>query len=338
MRVTVAVLAAIILHQISPGAHTFSSIPEAMKYHTFTSVITFVCLTLLPRTIAQDAPMGAPAAEDQNAGMENALRALAKTAENFVGAYNRKDAAAISALFTPGGEFVGSDGTVWVGRQVIEGSYKKLFAGEDVPRIALEALEVRFIAPGVAIENGLVHPTLGEEEHLRSFAYTVTHVQQADGSWLMASSRNLSEISSAAEQIEPLHWLVGQWTFEGDDGMRIDMVIRLDDGENYLLGEALVSNAEQSVQTTSLRIGWNPATASVYWWTFDSDGGNASGHGRCRSNLFIPDPHARWRFDGVEGNRTYAGGGGSAGSKLPVRAPCAGSAFPAALGGDRQTR
>jgi hypothetical protein len=129
----------------------------------------------------------------------------------------------------------------------------------------------------VAIEEGLVHLTLASEEPVQSVGYTVTHVKQADGTWLMASSSSLSEVSTPAEQIKPLHWMIGEWTLEGEDGMRIDMVIDLDGRENFLLGEALITDAGQAAQSTSLRIGWNPATSSVYWWTFDSEGGNASG-------------------------------------------------------------
>lgn len=235
--------------------------------------IALLCLASLADLKAQDTP----AVEEAESNLEEVFDSLGKAAENFVKAYNGKDAAAIAALFTPQGEITGTDGITLAGRQAIEQYYKDAFAYKDAPQIALEATDVTMAAPGMAIENGMLHLTLAEDEPVRSISYSVTHVKQADGSWLMASSRSISEVITPAEQIKPLHWLIGEWTLESEDGLRIDMALDLDDRGNYLLGEALVTDAEGGSNTTNLRIGWNPATSSVYWWTFDSEGGNSSG-------------------------------------------------------------
>jgi uncharacterized protein (TIGR02246 family) len=248
----------------------------SFHYHAMPAV-TLLCLIPLPGLQAQDAPSAPPAVENGRTDIEDAFESLGKAAGNFVKAFNDRDAAAISALFTPLGEIVGSDGETLAGRQAIEDYYLGLFAGDKVPRMALEASDVHLVAPGVAIEEGVVHLTVADDEPVRSIGYTVTHLRQAGGTWLMAASRSLSEVTAPSERIKPLHWMIGEWTLESEEGMRIDMVIDLDDHGNHLLGEALVTNAAEGSQTTSLRIGWNPATSSVYWWTFDSEGGNASG-------------------------------------------------------------
>ena len=151
----------------------------------------------------------------------------------------------------------------------------------------MEASTVHSIAPDVAIEEGLVHLTLADDEPVRSIRYNVAHVQQDDGSWLMASSRSSSEVTAPSELLKPLHWLIGEWTLESELGVRIDMVIDLDDRENFLLGEARVTDTMGDAQTISLRIGWNPATSSVYWWTFDSEGGNAAGPWMRRGDQWV---------------------------------------------------
>lgn len=249
--------------------------------------IALLCATSLPQLTAQAVPAETPAVEHAEAGIEDALDSLGKAAESFVGAFNDRDAAAIAALFTPLGQIVGSDGESLAGRQAIEDYHRSLFAGEKVPKIALEASDVELIAPGVAIEQGLVHLTLGDDEPVRSIGYAVTHVKQADGSWLMAVSRSLLEVTKLSERIKPLHWMIGEWTLESEDGVRIDMVIDLDERENNLLGEALITDAMQAAQNINLRIGWNPATSSVYWWTFDSEGGNASGSWARRGDEWV---------------------------------------------------
>jgi uncharacterized protein (TIGR02246 family) len=239
-----------------------------------------LCAVALPKLSAQEPPAAeaaAAAAKTAEAEYDAVLEALAAAAVKFVEAFNKKDAAAVAALFVPLGEIVSSDGITLSGREEIEAYHAELFSGDVVPRIALEATSVQIIAPGVAVEEGFIHLTFSEDEPVSSVGYTATHVKQADGSWLIASSHNEAETTTPAELIKPLHWLIGEWTLEGEDGFRIDLVVDLDGRENFLLGEALITDAEGGAQSTSMRIGWNPATDSIFWWTFDSEGGNASG-------------------------------------------------------------
>jgi uncharacterized protein (TIGR02246 family) len=239
--------------------------------------LALLCAASLPTLSAQETPPATPAVEKGQAEIDKALESLGKAAEKFVTAFNNEDAAAIAALFTPLGEIVGVDDEALVGRRAIEDYYRDFFAGENVPQIALEASDVQFVGVDLAIETGQLHLTYADDEPVRSVTYSVTHSKQADGSWLIAASRTLSDATTLSERIKPLHWMVGEWTLEGQDGLRIDMVIDLDDRENFLLGEALITDAEDGAQALTLRIGWNPATSSVYWWTFDSEGGNAAG-------------------------------------------------------------
>lgn len=259
--------------------------------YTALAATSLICLAILPGLTAQDSPQDSPTepstAEAVETEVEDPMDSLARAAESFVQAFNQKDAIAIAALFSPLGEIVWKDGETLSGRQAIEDYYRDLFDGEKVPQIALEASAVHSIAPGIAVEEGMLHLTLAADEPVRSIRYTVTHAQQADGSWLMASCRSLSEVTAPSEQIKPLHWLTGEWTLESQDGVRIDMVINLDDSENFLLGEALVTDAIGDAQTVNLRIGWNPATSSVYWWTFDSAGGNSSGPWSRRGDQWV---------------------------------------------------
>lgn len=241
-------------------------------------VLAMLCAAALPQLPARGADAEDPAVADAGENeIDEILDSLGTAAERFVDAFNARDAAAIAALFAPAGEIVEGDGTILTGRQQIEDYHVALFSGERVPQIALEASDVRLIAPGVAVEEGLLHITIADDEAVRTIAYKATHVREADGSWLMAASRSLSEETVPAERIKPLHWLVGEWTLEREDGTRIEMVIDLDDRESHLVGEALITDSWEGAHVTQLRIGWNPATSSVYWWTSDSEGGNAAG-------------------------------------------------------------
>ncbi|MCW1922112.1 SgcJ/EcaC family oxidoreductase [Luteolibacter arcticus] len=216
-------------------------------------------------------PAGEASTEDAD------VESLGKAAARFVAAFNAKDAATIAGLFLPEGEMIGRDGETYQGREAIEARYKEIFEGEDVPQVALEASSVHLVAPGVAIEEGVVHFTVSDSEPVKSISYTATQVKQADGSWLIASTRDQLEVTPPSEHLKPLGGLVGEWTYEGDDGVRTEFAMDLDDSGNFLLGDAVATDEDGDIQTTSVRIGWNPATSSLFWWTFDSDGGNATG-------------------------------------------------------------
>jgi uncharacterized protein (TIGR02246 family) len=224
---------------------------------------------------AQPAPPAAAAAVESLPDAD--LELLGKAAEKFVEAFNRKDAAAIAALFMPQGEMVSSSGETYSGREAIQDHYADVFADETAPLISLEAHSVRPVGPGVVVEDGVVHFTTAEDEPVISVAYSATHSKQPDGSWLIATNRDQPEVTPPAEQLKPLYWLIGEWTLENEDGLRIDLVIHPDDRGNFLLGESLLTDADGDSQSTHLRIGWNPATSSIYWWTFDSKGGFTSG-------------------------------------------------------------
>ncbi|MCW1883842.1 SgcJ/EcaC family oxidoreductase [Luteolibacter flavescens] len=228
--------------------------------------------------IAQDpAPPTGPAAGEQSPDDAD-VESLGKAAERFVAAFNAKDAATIAGLFLPEGEMIARDGETYRGREAIEARYREIFEkDDDVPQVALEASAVHLIAPGVAIEEGTVHFTTSESEPVKSIRYSATQVKQADGTWLIASTRDHLEVTPPSERLKPLGGLVGEWTYESGEGVRTDLAMDLDASGNFLLGEAVASDADGGVQNTTIRIGWNPATSSVFWWTFDSDGGNASG-------------------------------------------------------------
>jgi uncharacterized protein (TIGR02246 family) len=216
-------------------------------------------------------PAGEVSTEDAD------VESLGKAAARFVAAFNAKDAATIASLFLPDGEMVGRDGEAYRGRENIEARYREIFEGEAVPQIALEASSIHLAAPGVAIEEGVVHFTVSESEPVKSIRYTATQVKQPDGTWLIASTRDQLEVTPPSEHLKPLGGLVGEWTYEGDDSVRTELAMDLDESGNFLIGEAVATNADGDIQTISVRIGWNPATSSLFWWTFDSDGGNASG-------------------------------------------------------------
>lgn len=229
------------------------------------TVLSSLALMMPPAARGQDAP-----ADDPNAA---ALDALKISAERFVEAFNRADAAAVAATYLPGGEITLQDGTVLTGREAIAAFYREGYeeAGESKPRAAIEVDSVRFVTPGVAIESGTLLITKGDVT--TSHPYTAVQIMQEDGTWLTGSVRD--ELGGAAppnEQLLALEWLVGDWIIQqGDVETRLSFA--WSDFGPYLEGGAEVAQTYAGAVALSIRIGWDAAREGFISWGHDSEGG-----------------------------------------------------------------
>lgn len=208
------------------------------------------------------------------------IAGLQKAASDFVAAYNKKDAAAIAALFTEDGEMgdiTGKDLTS--GRQEIKGRYEEIFASDPVS-MAVEVDSVRLVAPNLAIEDGTVHLTPAGDENAppRSMTYTAVLAKGADGAWQIASTRNLTDATDAAGQLADLAEVVkGEWTSRTSDGVQLDLAFGWDPSGKFLAGDTLTTTADAEPQAGNIRIGWNAARKCIVSWIFDAKGGVTQG-------------------------------------------------------------
>lgn len=207
------------------------------------------------------------------------IAGLAKAANDFVVAFNKKDAAALAALFTENGEL--SDlraGDITSGRAAIQAHYEELLAAADAPQIAIEVDSVRLVGNGLAIEDGTVHQTPpGDNAPPISTSYAAVLQKQENGAWQIASTRSLGDATDAAGQLAGLaEDLKGDWTCQ-KDGLRLDLAFGWDDTGKFLAGEMLATAADAKPLATKIRIGWDAARKVITWWTFDDGGGFAKG-------------------------------------------------------------
>lgn len=207
------------------------------------------------------------------------IKGLQQTAADFILAYNSKDAAAIAALFVENGEITnltGDDATC--GRAEIKALYENVFAGKEVPEMAIEVASVRLVTPNLAIEDGTCHLDFpGEDTPVRSTTYTAVLQKNDAGIWQIASTRDLKDVTEAGSQLADLAAsLKGDWTCQ-KDGTRMDFAFGWDDTGKFLIGEMLTTSDDAEPQTITMRIGWDGARKTVTWWTFDSGGGFAKG-------------------------------------------------------------
>lgn len=208
------------------------------------------------------------------------ITGLQKAASDFVTAYNKKDAKAIANLFTKDGELTDLSGEqITSGREEIEALYTDVLADENASSIAIEVSSVRFVTSDIAIEDGKAHFTPpGEGAIPHSSAYTAVLAKNAEGTWLIASSRTLRDVTDTAGQLASLsNALTGEWTNTTADGVRLDLAIGWDKSGKFLIGDILITTADTEPQTGTIRIGWNAVKKSIVSWIFDSKGGVIEG-------------------------------------------------------------
>jgi uncharacterized protein (TIGR02246 family) len=236
---------------------------------------------LLPASAAATATAASTApsrAED-----EKAIRLVIAACGN---AYNAHDAHAMAALFAPDAEIVNEDGVRTQGRQAIEQVFDAAFQSHPRGRIEIAVEGIHFLGPTLAVEDGLstvVHEPGTPADKNR---YVVIHVKQ-DGTWRMASARELPEQAAAGDDsLEELSWLVGDWVDESPEAM-IATSYRWTDNHKFILGEFKVQRAGQPLMSGTQRIGWDPLAGKIHSWVFDSEGGFAEGLWTRKGNQWI---------------------------------------------------
>lgn len=230
--------------------------------------LPLICTLLLSLTLyGQETE---PAAEE-NPEWEK----LQNLAEAFLTAYNAKDAAAVAALMTEDGEMVREDGSRVEGRAEIETFYGLIFEEAPEAQAALEATSIRFLSPILAVEEGAMHITEGEDGEPASFLYTALHVKQEDGSWLTARTRDREVANLVAhEALVDVDGLVGDWVAQTDAGS-LELAFSFDESGSFLLGKAVYKAAGIEPITVSMRIGWDSLRQRIVSWTWDAEGGHS---------------------------------------------------------------
>ncbi|MBL9164302.1 MAG: SgcJ/EcaC family oxidoreductase [Planctomycetaceae bacterium] len=240
-----------------------------------TATLMLALSAMWPLAEAQQPRVNGGAATSVQAADEPAA-AIQKTAKAFAEAFNRGDAKAIAALWTPSGEYIDESATAYAGREAIENRYADFFKANPGASIALEVDSVRLLSSDAAIEDGHAVLTLPAGGESTAGAYSVVHVQ-IDGRWLMASVRDApTDGGTAQEHIADLQWLIGTWTAE-EQGVTMESVCKWI-GEKSFVERRYTTKAADGVQTSGVQIiGWNAQAQRVQSWNFSADGSFAVG-------------------------------------------------------------
>lgn len=215
-------------------------------------------------------PQISPAAE--TSAEENAVR---QTANAFVDAYDRGDAAAVAALWTEDGEYTIGNDTV-KGRSAIAKLYAEFFRQHPGSKMQVKIGSIRMLAPTVALERGTASVSGRPNEPSSASTYTAIHVKQ-NGKWLMVGVRDSEAPTVQVDRdLKELAWMVGEWT-TSKDAAKVTLFCDWMTNKHFLRAVVIVHGSGGDIPAGTQIIGRDPVTGQILSWFFSADGGYGRG-------------------------------------------------------------
>ncbi|MEX0793125.1 MAG: SgcJ/EcaC family oxidoreductase [Pirellulaceae bacterium] len=203
--------------------------------------------------------------------------AIRQAVEQYVVAYNRSDAKAVAAMWSPEAVYTNRQiGQQVSGRQAIEQQFAAIFAANKDSKLAASTNSVEFISPGVAVEFGTATVVTPEQDSEES-GYTAVYVKR-DGAWLLdgITEEDIPVVQSNYEHLKDLEWMIGTWV-DQDDQSTVETTCEWTKNRNFITRMFSVTVRDRIEASGMQIVGWDPATKQIRSWVFDSDGGFGEG-------------------------------------------------------------
>ena len=236
-----------------------------------------------------DFPAGRPAVEE-----------VATMLRDYLGAFNRHDAAALAAHWSATAENVDLDsGEATRGRDAVQHVFATLFQEDEGATIDIDVESIRPLRDDVAVVDGVsrisfTDGTPADEGRVADSRFTAVVVKQ-EGRWLLESVREASvagAASPAGRPLDALAWLVGSWEDVGE-GVTASTQCFWSAGRAFLVRSHVVTSdspaavrpvaGDDSIpgllppgagaqrEMTEI-IGWDADRRCIRSWLFSSDG------------------------------------------------------------------
>ena len=227
----------------------------------------------------------AAAAEPTDNAKEEA--AIQKTAEAFVEAFNKGDAKAVAAFWTPDGDMVDREGHHVQGRKAIEALYQKFFSEAKGAKLYIRIASLRVVNPDLALEDGETEIVLPDGPPAAS-RYTVVHVKQ-EGQWMIESVREATAIAAEQRRTPGRPGLPHRRLDGGRGQGRHDRASYVwNESQNFIVNTFDVTMQDIPVAGGKQIIGWDAAAKKPRSWAFYFNGGFSEG-------VWTPDGDNKWK-------------------------------------------
>jgi uncharacterized protein (TIGR02246 family) len=216
--------------------------------------------------------VASPSWAQQAKGATADEQAQAARAKAMIEAFNKGDAKAVAAFWTPDGDYMDELGHLFKGRKAIEAYFQKMFGAAKGAKLVVHRSGFRFIRPDLAIGDGIFEVFPPDGGPATSARYTAVQVKQ-DGQWFMASVREaVATAPNNAEKLEDLAWLIGDWADEGQKGALARLSFSWAENNNFIVSHFLTTVKDVPVAGGTQWIAWDAAAKQVRSWAFDSGG------------------------------------------------------------------
>jgi uncharacterized protein (TIGR02246 family) len=215
--------------------------------------------------------------------------AIRKNVQASVEAFNRHDAKAMAALWSPEAVYVNrTSGERVVGRAEIEKQYAAQFEADAKSKLAIDVDAIDFVSPNVAIERGTAKVINGDEP-ASELDYSAVHVKR-DGVWLLdrVTEDEIVPVISNYEHLKDLEWMVGTWVDNDPDaGVQVTTECQWAKNQNFMTRAFSIALGDDISMSGMQIIGWDPSEKKIRSWVFDSDGGFGEGEWQRKDNRWF---------------------------------------------------
>jgi len=204
---------------------------------------------------------------------KNAILARIK---QYSDAFNHRDSKGLASLWALDGEYIGEDGQILRGRDAITKSNIAYFEANPNATLRTTIDCIRFMAPTVAIEDGVSEIQTSPSAKSTLFRYSTVHVKK-NGVWQTASIRILGDKKKSNQyRLKPLQFLIGDWV-SNQRNTYVKMHCRWSANKNFIWCK-LVSSVDGKIQSSDIEIiGWNHTNDKIVSWTFGCKGEHGYG-------------------------------------------------------------
>jgi uncharacterized protein (TIGR02246 family) len=223
--------------------------------------------------------------------------AIDKLTKDMIQAFEKRDAAAMTALWTEGGEFIRNDGEPIRGRAEIQKGYVEFFKTlKGKRKLEIQSDALRFPSADMAVTEATLR--LKKDGVVVASSRQDTVFVREGGQWKVAIVREWDRDIGLDVSLKELEWLIGTWQAVAKD-REVTITYDWDENKAFIRGKFTVKEGATVIESGTEMIGKDNARGVIRSWVFQSDGGFGGGAWTREGKKWSVDVHGV-RADGRE--------------------------------------
>jgi uncharacterized protein (TIGR02246 family) len=202
--------------------------------------------------------------------------AIEELTNHMIQAFDKRDAAAIAAIWTEEGEFIRNDEEPIRGRTAMQQGYEEFFKTlKGKPTLEIQFNTLRFPSADLAVAEVALQLKDDEGKIIASTWQDIALAREG-GQWKLALVREWDREISPEVSLNELEWLIGTWQAVTPD-RKVTIHYEWDENKAFIRGNFIVNEGADVIESGTETIGKDNADAVIRGWVFQSDGGFGDG-------------------------------------------------------------